>query len=151
TMPQLAEELEMSQTQSFPTIGTVGKKATYLPVEARETQRMAAPTLSEGERVESTRGGGIASTLWPLILIVAAIATALLVYVVPGLPIRPYVVLAFLILCPGMALIRLLRLRDVAVEWTLAIALSVVLSALIPTIQLYAHLWSPDVSLAIIL
>jgi hypothetical protein len=150
-MPQLAEGLEMSQTQRLPAIGAVGKKAADLPVEARDTQRMAAPVLSERGRVGSIGIVGIASVLWPLILIVAAIATALLIYVVPGLPIRPYVVLAFLIICPGMAVIRLLRLRDVAVEWTLAIALSIVLSAIVPTVQLYAHLWSPDVSMRIIL
>jgi hypothetical protein len=112
---------------------------------------MAAPALSERSLLEGTHVANIAPEIWPVILVLAAIATALLVYVVPGLPIRPYVVLAFLILCPGMALIRLLRLRDIAVEWTLAIALSIVLDAIIPTIQLYAHLWSPEISLDIIL
>jgi hypothetical protein len=151
TSAQLAEALDMSQTQSMRSIARVGKRAASIPVETRETQGVAAPAVSEGEHEESTRVAGIASAIWPLILIGAAIATALLVYVTPGLPLRPYVVQAFLILCPGMALIRLLRLRDVAVEWTLAIALSIVLDGTVPTIQLYAHLWSPDVSLAILL
>ncbi len=50
-----------------------------------------------------------------------------------------------------MALVRLLRFRNLLAEYTLAIAASLTLEALIASIQLYAHRWSPTITLNILI
>src|SRR6266516_4986351 len=64
------------------------------------------------------------SWLWPAILILSTIAVGLVTFVFPDLFVRPIVVLWFLFVCPGMVVIRFLRLKEPVVEWTIALALS---------------------------
>src|SRR4051794_35602122 len=49
----------------------------------------------------------------------------------------------FVAICPGMAVVRLLRLRRPVADTMLAIALSITLASLIPSVQLYWRAWSP--------
>lgn len=67
----------------------------------------------------------------------------------PGL--RPFVVLPFLLLCPGLAWVKLLRLESRLAELTLAVALSLVLATAVAAGTLYAGAWSPRLSLAVLL
>lgn len=69
----------------------------------------------------------------------------------PSMALRPLIVLWFLLVCPGMALVRFLRLREPIAEWTLAIAVSLVLDALVASVQLYAGRWSPTLTLNILI
>jgi hypothetical protein len=46
--------------------------------------------------------------LWPTILILSAIAAGLVTFVLPGIVVRPIVVMWFLFVCPGMVVIRFL-------------------------------------------
>lgn len=89
--------------------------------------------------------------LWPCIIIVSTIAAAVVTLVVPLAQIRPLVVMWFLFFCPGMALMRFLRLHDVMAEWTLAIALSLALDAIVATSLMYAGRWSPLGTLIILM
>lgn len=57
----------------------------------------------------------------------------------------------FLFICPGMVLVRFLRLHEAIVEWTLALALSFVIDAIVAGIQLYAGRWSPTATLIIVM
>ena len=57
-----------------------------------------------------------------------------------GSPLRAVVVLVFLVLAPGYAVVRLLRLPDRLVELTLAVALSIALDSLVALGYLYAGL-----------
>ncbi len=66
-------------------------------------------------------------------------------------PIRAPIVIWFIAICPGMALVRLLRLDQPAVEVMLAIALSVAIGGLVPAALLYAGRWSPPWTLAILI
>ena len=87
---------------------------------------------------------------WPTIIILSAVATYLVVFVIPGIVIRPIVVIGFLFICPGMMVVRFLQLNDSAVEWMLALALSFAIDALVASILLYAGRWSPTNTLGIV-
>jgi hypothetical protein len=58
-------------------------------------------------------------------------------------PLRPPIAFWFLLVCPGMAYVRLLRLKDSLAEWTIAIALSLALDAAVAGVMLFARAWSP--------
>lgn len=91
------------------------------------------------------------SWLWPAIIILSAGATSFVTFVVPASPLRPIVVMWFLCVCPGIALVGLLRLNEPVVEWTLAVALSFAIDAMVGSIQLYAGRWSPTLTLEILI
>ncbi|MDQ3865332.1 MAG: hypothetical protein M3304_00670 [Actinomycetota bacterium] len=90
------------------------------------------------------------SLLWPAVSVVSTVAVAAVVLSDVAPRVRAAFVLWFLVVCPGMALVRLLRLRDRIAEWTLAVALSIVLAILISSVMLYAGKWSPVHGLAIL-
>ena len=89
--------------------------------------------------------------LWPLTIIVSAGAAALFTFVLPGSAARPFADMWFLFVCPGMAVVRLLRLNNAVAEWMLAIALSLALDASVAGLLLYANHWSPGATLFILL
>ena len=89
--------------------------------------------------------------LWPIIIILSAIAAGLVNFVIPNLTLRPVIVFWFLFICPGMVVIRFLRLKEPVVEWTLAIALSCAIDTLVASIQLYAGKWSPAGTLTLLI
>lgn len=89
--------------------------------------------------------------LWPTIIILSAGAASLVAFVIPASPLRPIVVMWFLCVCPGIALVRLLRLHEPVVEWTLAVALSIAMDAIVAGIQLYTGRWSPALTLEIVI
>lgn len=89
--------------------------------------------------------------VWPITIILSSVAAGLAYFVFTDVAIRPLLVMWFLFVCPGMAVIRLLHLREAAVEWTLALALSFTLDAIIAGIQLYAQVWSPSATFAILI
>ncbi len=89
--------------------------------------------------------------LWQAIIILSAIAAALFTFMFPQTPLRPIVVMWFLFICPGMMLVRFLRLNELVVEWVLALALSLALDAIVSGIVLYAEKWSPVAILGIII
>jgi len=91
------------------------------------------------------------SWLWPTIIMLSVITSGLVTFVIPDTPLRPLVVMWFLFICPGMALVRFLHLYEAIVEWTLALALSFVTDAIVAGIQLYAGRWSPTVTLIILM
>lgn len=86
--------------------------------------------------------------LWSLIIIVSAVAVGLVLIVDVWPPLRQLVGGWFLLVCPGMAFVRLLRLSEAITQWTLAIALSLALDAIVAVSMLYAGLWSPQWGLA---
>lgn len=93
--------------------------------------------------------------LWPLIIVGSAIAVASVTFV-PALSnlstgLRLCVTLWFLLICPGMAFIPLLRLSNASGEWTLAIAISLALDTLVAEFMLYTERWSPPSILLILI
>jgi len=91
------------------------------------------------------------NVLWPTIIIFSAVVAGLVNVVFTDTIVRPIVVFWFLLICPGMMVVRFLQLNEPVVEWTLALALSIATDAIVATIQLYAGLWSPIVTLSILI
>ncbi len=89
--------------------------------------------------------------LRPAVIILSALATGLVNFVIPGAAGRPIIVMWFLFVCPGMVLVRFFRLSEPVAEWTLAIALSLAIDALLAGIQMYAGLWFPAATLEILI
>ncbi len=88
---------------------------------------------------------------WRRLIILSGAIAASVTFgsVLPAL--RPFVVLPFLLLCPGLAWVRLLRLESPLAEFTLAVALSLVLATVVAAGMLYAGAWSPKGSLTVLL
>jgi len=57
----------------------------------------------------------------------------------------------FLLICPGMTVVRFFRLAEIVIEWMLAIALSFAIDACIAGIILYAGWWSPSRILSVLI
>jgi hypothetical protein len=55
---------------------------------------------------------------------------------------KPLLVLGFLLVCPGMAYVRLLELHDPYAQWGLAIAVSLAVEVAVVEAMLFAHMWS---------
>lgn len=91
------------------------------------------------------------SWLWPAVIIVSALAAGLVNFVIPDATGRPIIVMWFLFVCPGMVLIRFFRLDEPVAEWTLAIALSLAIDAIVAGIQMYAGRWFPAGTLGILI
>ena len=89
--------------------------------------------------------------LWPAVIILSALVAGLVNFVIPGAAGQPIIVMWFLFVCPGMVLVRFFRLSEPVSEWTLAIALSLAIDAIVAGIQMYAGLWSPAATLAILI
>jgi hypothetical protein len=81
--------------------------------------------------------------LWLAVVLVSALAAAAVGLFGAVTPLRPLIIFWFLLICPGMALIRLLRLENLGAEWTLAVALSLALDAIVAAGMVYAGGWSP--------
>jgi hypothetical protein len=89
--------------------------------------------------------------LWPAAIGLSALAVALIVFGGVGGPARALIALWFLLVCPGMAFVRLLRVNDGAFELSLAIALSLALDAIVAGVMLYAKIWSPETALGVLI
>jgi CBS-domain-containing membrane protein len=76
-------------------------------------------------------------------IVVVAVAATVLVFAVPGSTARPYVVLVFALVCPGLAVVRLFRLDDPLLELAIAIAVSIGVELMVSTAMVYLGLWSP--------
>ncbi len=90
------------------------------------------------------------NSLWLIIISISALAVSLLTFSDSQSVLRPLVALWFLVVCPGEALVGLLRLGKGLTELTLAVALSLVLDAIVSEATLYFGIWSPKVSLAVL-
>ena len=88
---------------------------------------------------------------WPAIIVILATGTGLLMYSDSRSLLRPVMALCFLLVCPGMSLMRLLHIHDSLTELTLAIALSMAIDAIVAAIMLYSASWSPQRSLNVLI
>lgn len=85
--------------------------------------------------------------VWPYLISALAAASVVLVLLDLSIPLRPVLVLAFATVCPGMALVRLLRLDEPLPEFLLAVVVSLCLSALVATASVYLGAWNARVDL----
>ena len=86
----------------------------------------------------------------PYLVIALTIATALVVMLESSPLLRIPVMLGFLLLAPGMAFVPLLRLPQRGYEFTLGVALSLLLEALTATVMVELRVWSVELNLEIL-
>jgi hypothetical protein len=87
---------------------------------------------------------------WPVIVLVSAFAVGLLLLGESGLPLRPIITIWFLIVCPGMAFVPMLPIKDGLAAFTVGIGVSLAIDALIAEAMVYTTHWSATWSLAIL-
>jgi uncharacterized membrane protein len=63
---------------------------------------------------------------------------------------RTALVFAFIIACPGVAVVRLLRIPDRIAEATIGIALSLALSGTVAAVMAYTTWWVPEAGLVVL-
>jgi uncharacterized membrane protein len=88
--------------------------------------------------------------LWPLVIIASTCAINVMVFGEMSTSLRPPLAIWFISVCPGMALVRLLRLSDGWSEMALSVALSMALGVIVMTSLLYAGWWSYKIGLVIL-
>jgi hypothetical protein len=97
------------------------------------------------ERVGASSAGRVR------VLIVAAITALTGMAIVAGVTgsVAPLIIV-FVLLCPGLALVGPLRLRDPLFEIVLGVALSVSVAGLLATMELFLHAWAPMPTLSLL-
>jgi Ser/Thr protein kinase RdoA (MazF antagonist) len=80
---------------------------------------------------------------WAAVLPASALVALIFVIADIHSPLRPVVILWFLFICPGMAVVRLLALQDSPSELMLAVVISVTLTTGTALAMVYTALWSP--------
>ncbi len=88
--------------------------------------------------------------IWPGILLLSTAAVLLAAFMGWQSPLRPIITLWFMVVCPGMALLRVFGLRLPVSGWTLAIAFSLALDTAVGIALLYAGKWSWQTGLIIL-
>jgi hypothetical protein len=141
---------EDSTAPSIPVPGVDTKKQPFSQqVRQRVTRSLSA--VSSIPQRKAVSNPSRSDWLWPTIIILSAVAAGLVNFAFTGTALRPIVVFWFLFVCPGMVLVRFLRLNEPIVEWTLALALSFAIDAIVAGILLYAGRWSPSGILSILI
>ena len=87
---------------------------------------------------------------WTWVIIISAGAAGLPILIGSDTHVRVVLALWFLLVCPGMMLVRFFRLSDPVLEWMLAIVLSLVADTFVGGILLYSSRWSPSGAFAIL-
>ena len=107
-----------------------------------------------GAPVERRPAGELAELgapwVWPGVIIASALTVNVVVLGDVQSVIRPFLVFWFLLVCPGMAFVRLLRIRPFTSELTLGLALSIALDTIVAATLLYAGAWSPAAGMVIL-
>jgi hypothetical protein len=88
---------------------------------------------------------------WAVIAVTSAVLAGALEVAGVHSPLRVAVMLWFVLACPGMAIVRLLRMADVAAAVTLAVAVSITLATAVAALGLYSGLWAPGATLAVLI
>lgn len=88
---------------------------------------------------------------WPVLLTASALLCGSLFFADLETPVRPLVGFWFLLVCPGMAIVRVFDVQNALLEWVLAMALSIALSGIISNIQIYTATWSPTFAMGVLI
>jgi len=89
--------------------------------------------------------------MWPIGIVIAALAAAWLVYFDVAGPVRAVIALGFLLIGPGMAFVPLLRLQHTSYTVVSAVGLSLALDLIVAMAVLYSGFWSPVLILEILI
>jgi hypothetical protein len=84
---------------------------------------------------------------WPAVVLASAVALTLLILLAPNGPLRPLVALWFLLVCPGVTLVRSLGVSEGLPQFVLGVAVSISLETAAGLLMAYAGVWSPGLLL----
>lgn len=86
---------------------------------------------------------------WPLVLILSTIlvSTTQLLYIPV---ITPLLLTWFFLVCPGIAIVGLLPVKQLSIQISLVFALSIAVNTMLAEIMAFTHLWSPVSTLLLI-
>ncbi|HEX5504968.1 MAG TPA: hypothetical protein VFW96_20290 [Thermomicrobiales bacterium] len=90
-------------------------------------------------------------TWWPVVIVVSAVAAGAAFVAGVGAPVQPAAAFWFLLVCPGMAWIRLVWVASPLVELALALALSLALDTLVAEALVLAGRWSAAWALGVLI
>lgn len=90
------------------------------------------------------------SFLWPAVLVVSLLLYVAVLLADVGSPIRPLMAAWFLLICPGLAVVPLARLRDPLVEVVAVLSVSLVLDLLVSMSLLYVGVWTWQRAVAVL-
>ena len=85
---------------------------------------------------------------WPILIILSSVFAGILVWSNSGGALRSILLFWFILICPGIAIIPLLHIKDFLSELVLVIVLSLGLSTIVAEFMVLARLWSPSAGLA---
>jgi hypothetical protein len=94
---------------------------------------------------------GRKTLLWLSLLGALTLAATLTVFVFPKGALRPWAVMGFLSIGPGIVIMLFLPETDLLAKWMLVVALSFTADILLATLFMYAGWWSPTTILATLL
>jgi hypothetical protein len=103
---------------------------------------LEARRLRQGTRIGSTAWFTF-SSIWGAVALIAVMANVDPTYRAP-------LVLAYVLVFPGFAFVRLLGIPSIAARVSLAVAISLALDVLIPAALVYGGIWSPRAALLIL-
>jgi uncharacterized membrane protein len=85
---------------------------------------------------------------WPAVVVASAVAMVLLTFKMGDSPLRPFVALWFLLVCPGVTLAGMVGIPDGLTRFVLGVAISVALETVAGLAMAYAGVWRPGLLLA---
>ena len=94
--------------------------------------------------------GYLLGCVWPIILLFSTFFASVLVSSDVSSPIRSVLVFWFLLVCPGMAYVRMLDIKDTLTEWILAVSLSLGTATAVSLVVLYSGNWNASLVMAIL-
>jgi len=86
---------------------------------------------------------------WPGTLVVFCVLAGAMFFI-DHFPLRPLIVLWFLLVCPGMSIVQNFEVHDSLLEWVLAITVSISLSGIVSSVMVYTT-WSAFLGLWILI
>jgi len=89
--------------------------------------------------------------LWPAIVGLSGVAVGLAQVLDVSGPVRVAIAFWFLLACPGLPWVKLLRLHNRLIEWPLIVALSLSLDTAVTTTFVYTDLWTAQICLLVLI
>jgi hypothetical protein len=87
---------------------------------------------------------------WAVLIVAVSALAAAAEYDGLGAPLRPLATFSFLLVCPGLALARLLRLDGLLVPALLVVTTSVLVDGAVAETLVLTRTWSPELALGIL-
>lgn len=87
---------------------------------------------------------------WPIIITVSILLTGVAGNSDAGM-FRAIITAWFLLVCPGMAFVKLLHIEKWAIELVVALAVSIAISTLVSEVMALANIWMPRIALVVLM